>query len=76
MNVSGTKAANEKKPGRDDRRELRLNHARFLTTTYLQRLAETYPLSAVLQKHVVTVSWDEERKRAVVTFGPRKQDEA
>jgi hypothetical protein len=76
MTVFGTKASEEKKSGPEDTKELRLNHACFITTTYLQRLSETYPLKAVLQKQVVTIAWDGEKKRAVVTFGPRKQKKA
>lgn len=71
MTGLSTKTEEERKQHREDREEVRLNHACFMTTTYLQRLAESYPLKTVLAKHVVTISWDEERKLAVVTFSPR-----
>jgi len=61
----------EKKQRREEVDQLRLNNARFITTIYLQRLAETYPLKTVLEEHVVTISWHEQKKRIVVTFSPR-----
>ncbi len=71
MSGLSPKTEEERKQHREDAEELRLNHACFMTTTFLQRLVETYPLKAVLQKHVVTISWDEDKKWAVVIFSPQ-----
>ena len=65
------KTEEEEKGHREASAELRLNHACFLTTTYLQRLAETYPLKTVLDKYIVSISWDKKNRRAVVTLNPR-----